>query len=179
MYPCVFLVGLPGLRHVKNIYARRILMKRIASVLALTWAAFAPQWASAADVGVSISVGQPGFYGQIDIGNVARPQLIYAQPVWVQRTPVQVAPIYLRVSPGHEKNWSKHCKHYDACGRPVYFVRDDWYRNTYVPAYRERGEGRGGYDSDRRGGEHDRKDRDHGKNGNGHGKGHDKGHDRD
>lgn len=147
-------------------------MKRMASVLALACAAIAPQWASAADVGVSISVGQPGFYGQIDIGNVARPQLIYAQPVWVQRQPVQVAPIYLRVSPGHEKNWSKHCKHYDACGRPVYFVRDDWYRNTYVPYYRERGEGRGDHDRDRR--DDDRGPGNSGKHGKGHGKGHDR-----
>jgi hypothetical protein len=146
-------------------------MKRMTLLAALSLAALTPQWASAADVGVSISVGQPGFYGQIDIGNVARPPLIYAQPVWVQRTSVQLAPIYLRVSPGHERNWSKHCKHYGACGRPVYFVRDDWYRNTYVPAYRERGEGRGDYDSDHRGGD---KGRDHGNKGKGHGKGHDR-----
>jgi len=33
--------------------------------------------AHAADVGVSISVGQPGFYGQIDIGDFPQPQLIY------------------------------------------------------------------------------------------------------
>jgi len=117
------------------------------------------------DVGVSISVGQPGFYGQIDIGNVAPPPVVYAQPVVIAPTPqyVSAAPIYLHVPPGHEKHWNKHCSEYHACGRPVYFVKDDWYNNEYVPHYKH-----GGGDS-----------------GHGHGHGHDKdhghgkGHDRD
>ena len=41
--------------------------------------------ALAADVGVSVSVGQPGFYGRIDIGNVPPPVLIYPQPVVIQQ----------------------------------------------------------------------------------------------
>jgi hypothetical protein len=94
---------------------------------------------SAADVGVSISVGQPGFYGQIDIGSVPRPRLIFAEPVVVLRGPryVAVEPVYLHVPPGHEKNWDKHCARYAACGRPVYFVRNDWYENEYVAHYRK------------------------------------------
>jgi len=36
--------------------------------------------ALAADVGVSISVGQPGFYGRLDIGDFPYPRLIYPQP---------------------------------------------------------------------------------------------------
>ena len=32
--------------------------------------------AVAADVGVSISIGQPGFYGQLDIGDFPQPQVI-------------------------------------------------------------------------------------------------------
>jgi hypothetical protein len=116
--------------------------------------------ASAADVGVSISVGQPGFYGQIDIGNVPRPPIVYAQPVVIARSPEYVAapPIYLHVPPGHEKHWSKHCAEYRACGRPVYFVRDDWYNKEYVPRYSH-------HDDD--GGDH----------GHGHGNGHHKNHD--
>ena len=84
--------------------------------------------AFAGDVGVSISLGQPGFYGSIDIGNVPQPQLIYSQPLVIQRVPefASAPPIYLHVPPGHEKHWSKHCAQYNACGRPVYFVRDDW-----------------------------------------------------
>jgi len=117
-------------------------MKPTVLMLALVVAistAFATGPALAADVGVSVSVGQPGFYGRIDIGNFPQPQVIYPQPVVIQRVPVAVAPqpIYLRVPPGHAKNWRKHCHKYDACGQPVYFVRDDWYNNVYVPRYRE------------------------------------------
>ena len=96
----------------------------------------------AADVGVSISVGQPGFYGQINIGDLPKPQLIFPQPVVIRQAPefVSAAPIYLHVPPGHERHWSKHCAEYGACGRPVYFVRDEWYQSEYVPRYRHRGE---------------------------------------
>ena len=30
-----------------------------------------------ADVGVSINIGQPGFYGRLDIGDYGQPQLLY------------------------------------------------------------------------------------------------------
>ena len=94
--------------------------------------------ALAADVGVSVSVGQPGFYGRIDIGDGPRPRLLHAQPIVVEPVPVGVArrPIYLRVPPGHAKNWRKHCHRYHACGEPVYFVQDSWYNEVYVPRYR-------------------------------------------
>ena len=95
----------------------------------------------AADVGVSISVGQPGFYGRIDIGDYPPPQVIYPQPVIVERVPVQRPPVYLRVPPGHAKHWKKHCHEYNACGERVYFVNDDWYNREYVPRYRERQHG--------------------------------------
>ncbi len=77
-------------------------------------------------VGVSVSVNQPGFYGRVDIGNT-QPQVIYPQPVIIQQTPVAVVqrPIYLRVPPGHERHWAKHCHQYRACGQPVYFVRQE------------------------------------------------------
>jgi hypothetical protein len=123
--------------------------------------------AFAADVGVSINVDQPGLYGQINIGNVAPPQVIYAQPVIVQRAPeYRGGPLYLHVPPGHEKHWNKHCAEYNACGRPVYFVREDWYNNEYAPRH---GHGHGHGDDD--GG--DEHDHGHGKgHGNGHGHGH-------
>ena len=126
----------------------------------------------AADVGVSVSVGQPGFYGTIDIGNFPRPQVIYQQPMVVQPVPVGVVmqPLYLRVPPGHAKHWRQHCGDYNACGRPVYFVRDEWYNNTYVPQYRERhGHGHGDGDGDHdNGGGYGK-----GRHGKGHGHGHD------
>lgn len=111
-------------------------MKRILLAAALTFAA-TPIFA--ADVGVSISIGEPGFYGRLDIGNSTKPDVIYANPVIIHREPavVYVDPIYLRVPPGYEKHWSKHCHEYDACGRPVYFVRDTWYERTYASRYHE------------------------------------------
>ena len=104
--------------------------------------------ALAADVGVSVNIGQPGFYGRIDIGNFPPPRVIYPQPVVIQPAPVYVEepePISLRVPPSHQRNWRKYCHRYDACGQPVYFVRDDWYQREYVPRYREERRGEGGH----------------------------------
>lgn len=100
--------------------------------------------ALAADVGVSVTVGQPGYYGRIDIGNFPPPQLIYAQPVVIERVPVGVAPrpLYLHVPPGHAKDWRKHCGKYNACGEPVYFVSENWYNDVYVKGH-GKGEGKG------------------------------------
>ncbi|POZ62090.1 hypothetical protein [Chromobacterium alticapitis] len=86
---------------------------------------------------VSISVGEPGFYGQIDIGGAPAPQVIYQQPVMIQPVPVAEPPIYLRVPPGHMKHWDRYCREYHACNRRVYFIRDEWYRQVYAPHYRE------------------------------------------
>ena len=103
----------------------------------------------AADVGVSISVGEPGFYGRLDIGNFPRPPLVYPTPIIIQPGGAS-DPAYLRVPPGHQKNWRKHCHKYNACGQPVYFVQDSWYQNEYAPRYREKhgkqGGGKGGKD---------------------------------
>jgi hypothetical protein len=111
-------------------------MKRYVVLLLLAASALP---AFAADVGVSVSVGQPGFYGRIDIGNAPRPVLIYPQPVVIQKVYVAQPPppLYLHVPPGHAQKWSKHCHKYDACSRPVYFVKDDWYNNVYVPHYQQ------------------------------------------
>lgn len=121
-------------------------MKRFIAALALAVAGASPL---AANAGVSVSIGEPGFYGRIDIGGMPPPRLIYAQPLEIYRPPVGVVrePIYLRVPPGHAKHWSRHCREYGACDRPVYFVQDRWYQDVYVPRYREyehgpRGDGR-------------------------------------
>lgn len=68
----------------------------------------------------------PGVYGQIQIGNAPPPPVLYAQPVVIRRPAMVVPaePMYLYVPPGHAKNWSKHCARYDACSRPVYFVKE-------------------------------------------------------
>ena len=114
-----------------------------------------------AQTSVSVSIGQPGFYGRIDVADFAQPQLVYAEPIIIERRRYAPEPIYLRVPPGHMKKWSKHCARYNACGQQVYFVRDEWYSNTYAPRYREQH----GYGRDHDKG-HDR----------GHDRGHDKGH---
>jgi hypothetical protein len=131
--------------------------------------------ALAADVGVSVNIGQPGFYGRVDIGNFPPPQVIYSQPIVIRPVPVYVEepePIYLRVPPGHQRNWRKYCHRYDACGQPVYFVRDDWYQREYVPRYREerRGEGGHGYEERRADdrGDHHGNDRGRGRDRRGH-----------
>ena len=93
--------------------------------------------ALAADVGVSVSIGQPGFYGRLDISDYPPPQVIYRQPIVIERVPMHRPPIYLRVPPGHAKHWSKHCRKYNACDERVYFVQDNWYNHEYVPRYQE------------------------------------------
>ena len=156
-------------------------MKQLIIGAALLAAAFPAM----AQTGVSVSIGQPGFYGRIDIGDFARPQVVYAQPVIVEEhRHYRAEPIYLRVPPGHRKNWKKHCRHYGACGQPVMFVRDEWYNREVVPRYREtrvyaappqvryeepRHEQHGGGHGHGNGGGHGK--------GHGNGKGHGRGHD--
>lgn len=90
----------------------------------------------AADIQASAAMDLGRFYGRIDIGGAPPPVLVYPQPVVVERVaPVTVRqPIYLRVPPGHARNWRKHCRKYEACGQPVYFVQETWYQDVYVPA---------------------------------------------
>ncbi len=120
--------------------------------------------AVAADVGVSISIGQPGFYGQLDIGGYPPPPVIYRQPRFMYQAAMNRPPIYLHVPPGHARNWRKHCRQYDACGERVYFVQNDWYSREYVPRYQEHH--RDERSDDRRGRQDDRHD-----NGRGQGRG--------
>lgn len=94
--------------------------------------------ALASDVAVSLSVGQPGFYGHLDIGGYPPPQVIYRQPIIIERVPEARPPIYLRVPPGQIKHWRQHCGAYNACDERVYFVQNSWYNREYVPRYQER-----------------------------------------
>lgn len=107
----------------------RLLLGGLAA-LSVMAAQAAPTYASATVSGALA----PGVYGRIDIGNAPPPPLVYAQPVIIQRAPVYVQqpPMYLHVPPGHAKKWSRHCARYNACNRPVYFVKvrgdDDYER---------------------------------------------------
>jgi hypothetical protein len=88
-------------------------------------------------VGVTIT-GEvvPGVYGQVVLGNRPPPPLVYAQPMIAEPVvvaePVPVEPIYLHVPPGHAKHWRRYCREYNACNRPVYFVRSP----EYEPGFR-------------------------------------------
>jgi hypothetical protein len=104
--------------------------------------------AASAQTDVSVSVGgvlKPGVYGRVEIGNRPPPPVIYPQPVIITQPvivaqPVVVAapaPLYMHVPPGHAKKWSKHCYKYNACGQPVYFVKND-----YQAYYDEKGHGK-------------------------------------
>ena len=142
-----------------------------ATALGLGALAAAPVQAGDAYVNATVGgVFAPGVYGQIQIGNNPPPPLLYPQPVVITRGPAYVAePLYLYVPPGHAKHWGKHCAKYNACGRPVYFVRADnnnrwWDRDGRGPGPGYRGDDRG------RGGRGDRDD-DHGRGK--HGRGHD------
>ncbi len=79
----------------------------------------------------------PGVYGRVDISKGPRPPLVSPDPVVVVRQARAPGPVYLHVPPGHAKNWAKHCKKYDACSRPVYFVKSA----EYEPGYRHPGKG--------------------------------------
>ena len=150
-------------------------MKRF--LIALAFATMSAS-AIAADVGVSVSIGQPGYYGRIDIGNAyPQPQVIYAQPRVIMRSAQVHEPVYMRVPPGHRKNWKKHCRQYGACGERVYFVQDNWYQRDYAPRYqqqhRDRNDGHNQHrGDDHRGGNDGRGDHGGGKHGNNQGNGH-------
>jgi hypothetical protein len=96
-----------------------------------------------AQVGVSVTYGEPGFYGRIDLYDAPRPRLIYPEPVIIVHSQVVGPPIYLHVPPAHAHNWAHHCAAYGACGHRVYFVQDVWYRDVYVPHYHKHHKGKG------------------------------------
>ncbi len=135
----------------------------------------------AADIGVSVNV--PGLFGRVDIGggDYGRPQIVNPQPVYIQRGPVEAQPVYLHVPAQEQRNWRRYCGRYDACGQPVYFVQENWYRNVYTPRYQEvqrrrhDGPGRAGDDrgrgDDRRGDDHRGDNRDRGPDNRGNGRG--------
>jgi hypothetical protein len=143
-------------------------MKGFLIAAALAAASMSMASPALAAIGGSLSIGEPGFYGQLDIGNFPQPQVIYLQPIAIEQVSIDRPPVYLHVPPGYAKHWRRHCGEYNACGERVFFVQDGWYNREYVPQYQ--------------GSHHDDQDEGHddhhgGHEGNGHGHGHD--HDRD
>ena len=104
-------------------------MKRL--LLAIVITLVAATAAQAADVGVSVSIGQPGFYGSFAIGGFPAPAAIYPYPTVVRPAPVVVyrpapvvyaRPVYAHVPPGHAKHWYR-----DHHAYPVYDRHDGRY----------------------------------------------------
>jgi hypothetical protein len=139
-------------------------MKRILIAAVLVAVACFNTSTFAADVGVSLNIGQPGFYGRLDMNNYPQPRVLYRQPMRVERGSRNRPPVYMRVPHGHARTWRNHCREYDACNERVYFVNHNWYNREYVPRYQEQ-QGRRGDDDHRR---------EHGNNGNHNGQGRDR-----
>jgi hypothetical protein len=97
-----------------------------------------------AQTSLTLQLGQPGYVGQINLGNQGPPPVYGYRPVIVrpssqQRhrwTQASSQPVYLRVPPNQIRDWGRYCGLYQACHVPVQFVRDDWYRNVYAPRLR-------------------------------------------
>jgi hypothetical protein len=110
---------------------------RLVSIVAILLAAAVCR---AGDLNIRIMVSgevAPGVYGQVRIGNEGPPPLVYAQPMLIEPQAAPPPPVYLHVPPGHAKNWRKHCREYNACNRPVYFVRSE----ELEPGYAQRNHG--------------------------------------
>jgi|ERR1700730_4739254 len=133
--------------------------------------------ARAGDLGIQIILsGQvaPGIYGQVQIGNNSPPPLVYAQPMLIVPQEAPPPPVYLHVPPGHARNWRRYCREYNACNRPVYFVRSaeyepDYERRRYDDEHRHERDDEHRHERD---GEHDH-GHDH-ERGDGHGHDHDR-----
>jgi hypothetical protein len=100
----------------------------------------------AGDVAVGVDLSgavAPGVYGEVHLGSNAPPPVVYEAPVQIVRVSNALPPIYLNVAPVEARNWRVHCGHYNACNRPVYFVRS----NEYEAGYRRHDPG---YDRDAR-----------------------------
>lgn len=154
---------------------------RLITIVAMMFAGIGSARAGDLDLRVMLS-GQvaPGVYGQVQIGNDRPPPVVYAQPMWIEPQAVRPPPLYLHVPPGHARNWRRHCREYNACNRPVYFVRSEEYEPEYQRHYadheREREQERRQWDEHERNQERGRGHRDErDEDGRDHGQG---GHDR-
>lgn len=120
------------------------------SALVLTLACLAclgaaPATQAATQIAVNIGINAPGHYGRIDFNRYPQALLVTQQPVIYLRETVvvQQAPIYLYVPTAQQTDWGRYCRRYQACGRPVHFVREDWVRAQYGSEREERKHGKG------------------------------------
>jgi hypothetical protein len=64
---------------------------------------------------------KPGFYGRIVIKGPAAPPPVANEAL----VPAGVQPVYLYVPPGQVRKWKQNCAKWQACDKPVLFVRVD------------------------------------------------------
>ena len=116
-------------------------MRRMRSKLAMSAIAVATVLGSAAYAGgVTIQVGEPGYYGPIELSDAPKPVLINPQAVVIEKERVVQEPTYVIVPAEQQRDWANYCARYEACGRPVYFVESRWYNDVYVPHYKSKHE---------------------------------------
>jgi hypothetical protein len=90
----------------------------------------------ASGLAFAADVGDGAFFGRIDIRAFPGAQVVYARPMQVLHGSAAGAgaePVYLHVRPGEERRWGAHCRAYDVCATPVFFVTESWYRTVYLP----------------------------------------------
>lgn len=121
-------------------------MKRF--LIAATLAAAALSASLPATAQVSVSIGQPGFYGRLDIGGFPTPALLFPEPVMIQRVPSGRPPLYLRVPPAMPGIGAGIAIVTARVASAFISFQDNWYRQEYAPRYRER---HVGYRNDYRG----------------------------
>lgn len=91
---------------------------------------------SHAQADFNVTIGDPGYNGQIYFDNGQQPKLMNETPIIAYPGPPQ--PIYLRVPLYVYQDWAHYCRDYHACYTPVYFVQNDWYKQYYIPWYHNR-----------------------------------------
>ena len=108
---------------------------RKATVAAFVLATVAPLAAVADKAETITGEVTPGVYGRVDTAKHPNPKLVYEHAMFIEAPTDggKVQPIYLHVPPDHAKNWKKHCKAYDACKTPVFFVKSAEYEPGYQP----------------------------------------------
>ena len=113
-------------------------MKLKNAAVAFAAAALMTATAANAATNINISIGDPGYWGVIPALTGHAPRVWNSAPVVaIGAAAAGVAAIYLNVPDRERLDWPRYCGKYNACRRPVHFVRNDWYRNNYAPAYRK------------------------------------------
>ena len=98
-------------------------------LLIVAFAAPAVAWEPTRPIELIVPAGTGGGADQMArlIAAIADESKLSPRPVVASEEfgPSRLEPVYLYVPAGQVRRWSRYCDRYDACGRPVYFVRVD------------------------------------------------------